>query len=182
MQYSEQPIFRPDQDVLGRAPFALELANAIDRLTVAKDGFVMAVLGEWGSGKTSVIELTLRFLRHIEMERASHRALLGDDSAQPKTLDQIEEMGRAFDLIEGQFQSYGDLNRDVTMAQRGYRSGLIRSWSPSKASAENAEHYWRLKLRVDSEPRTIVVRFSPWLIGAHAELARALLSDLAREL
>jgi predicted KAP-like P-loop ATPase len=51
MRYSDRPITRPGEDALGRASFALELARSIDNLSVAGDGFVMALVGEWGSGK-----------------------------------------------------------------------------------------------------------------------------------
>jgi hypothetical protein len=61
MLYSDRPISSPRQDVLGRAGFALELAKAIDNLVLARDGFVIALLGEWGSGKSSVIELIVRY-------------------------------------------------------------------------------------------------------------------------
>ena len=68
MRYSDRPITRPGDDALGRSGFALEVARSIDNLTIANEGFVMALVGEWGSGKTSVIELIVRYLRHIEME------------------------------------------------------------------------------------------------------------------
>jgi predicted KAP-like P-loop ATPase len=56
MRYSDRPISKPSEDLLGRSGFALQLARAIDQLTIANEGFVIAILGAWGSGKTSVIE------------------------------------------------------------------------------------------------------------------------------
>ena len=54
MRYrSDRPITRPGDDALGRSGFALEVARSIDNLTIANEGFVMALVGEWGSGKTS---------------------------------------------------------------------------------------------------------------------------------
>jgi predicted KAP-like P-loop ATPase len=179
LQYSEQPIYRPDQDLLGRAPFALELARALDSLTIAKDGFVMAVLGEWGTGKTSVIELTLRFMRHLEMERMSRSKW---SPQTPRTFDELETMAGSYEKVEGQIQALDEANKDVSLIERERRVGLIRSWLDTDEEAKSAEEYWRLKFLVDANPRSIVFRFSPWMIGPHAELARALLSDLARKL
>src|SRR6185437_11725725 len=71
MLYGDRPISSPRQDVLGRSGFALELAKAIDNLNLSADGFVMGLLGDWGTGKSSVVELIVRYLRHIEMSRAS---------------------------------------------------------------------------------------------------------------
>jgi predicted KAP-like P-loop ATPase len=45
-----------------------------------------------------------------------------------------------------------------------------------------AERYFQLKLVVDATPRSIVIRFSPWLIAGRAELAQALFSEMARAL
>ena len=52
MRYGDRPIVRPGEDALGRSGFALELARSIDNLSVSADGFVMGLVGEWGSGKT----------------------------------------------------------------------------------------------------------------------------------
>ena len=49
---SDEPIERPEDDVLGRANLAAVIAGEIRRID-AKDGFVVGVLGPWGSGKTS---------------------------------------------------------------------------------------------------------------------------------
>jgi hypothetical protein len=182
MRYSDRPITSPSEDVLGRSGFALELARSIDRLLIAKDGFVIAIHGEWGAGKTSVIELIVRFLRHIEMERASQTSLLGEQTPVPQTLDDLEAAGLVFDRIKERILSIDQLGLDFTKTQRNYRSKLFESWLRSVEDAALADRYWRLLLRVESQPRTIVVRFSPWLIAGRTELAIALFSELARAL
>src|SRR5689334_6061850 len=99
MQYSDKPITRPAQDLLGRAGFALKLAQAIDTLAIAQDGFVIAIHGGWGSGKSSVIELIIRYLRHIEMERASQGPILDDPQPRPFSIAQLDEMAETFQLV-----------------------------------------------------------------------------------
>lgn len=51
----------PSQDRLGRAPFAARLADAIRRMD-ADLGFVFALNGPWGSGKTTVLNFALSSL------------------------------------------------------------------------------------------------------------------------
>src|ERR1700694_4079413 len=118
MLYSDRPIINPRQDVLGRAGFALELATAIDKLQLTKDRFVIALLGEWGSGKSSVIELIVRYLRHIEMARASSNAILDDLKAAPKSLDDLEAMSEVYEKIEARILEMGALNRNLTYWER----------------------------------------------------------------
>lgn len=53
---SDAPIFHTDDDRLGRAAFAQSLAEALVSVR-SQDGFVFAINGEWGSGKTSILNL-----------------------------------------------------------------------------------------------------------------------------
>jgi hypothetical protein len=139
VRYSDRPILRPGQDALGRANFSLALARAIDQLVIAQEGFVIAILGEWGSGKSSVIELILRFLTHLEMERASQTALLGDSEPLPQDITQIEELAIVFDKIRDQVSAYDNLNLNFPAAQRLYRLNLFQSWLRSDADAQSAD-------------------------------------------
>lgn len=182
MRYSDKPISKPSQDILGRAGFSLTLARGIDRLSVAGDGFVIAIVGDWGSGKSSVIELVTRYLRFIEMERASNFPILDDVRAQPCTIRQIEDMSEIFERVEDRVATLEASTLNLNYWQRAQRIDDFRKWIESDEEAEQAQRFWQLKHVTEREPRTVVVRFSPWLIAARAELAGALFSELARAL
>src|SRR6266699_362159 len=64
LMYADNPIRNSAQDVLGRAQVAIHFAEQILSLD-ASEGVVVGVLGPWGSGKTSLINLA----RH-EFERS----------------------------------------------------------------------------------------------------------------
>lgn len=182
MYYSDQPISRPNEDLFGRAPFALTLARAIDQLRVARDGFVIAICGEWGSGKTSVLRLVRRYLLHVEMERASEKPLNWETNAAPKTLAELDAMADTFEHVAPQIASLEALNKDTARCSRDGRWRELRRWLDTDESAEIADRYWQLKNYVNAHPRTIVIPFSPWLVSTRAELAFALLSDMAKQL
>lgn len=181
MQYNDQPIRKPNQDLFGRAPFALSLARSIDRLS-AHDGFIIAIHGEWGTGKTSVLHLIERYLRHLEMERASHKQIYWGKSPSPRDLRQLDEMADVFEPIEAYAKELEALNQDLTKCARDACWQEFRRRLPTDTDADVADYYWQLKCHIDAHPRTIIVRFSPWLISGRAELASALFSDLARAL
>jgi predicted KAP-like P-loop ATPase len=67
----DKPLMLPEQDRLGRAKFAKFLAKAIVEADI-EEGFVLALYGAWGSGKSS----TLNFVIHYVQE-------LGGDDAPP---------------------------------------------------------------------------------------------------
>ncbi|MDX0072476.1 P-loop NTPase fold protein [Sinorhizobium meliloti] len=172
MRHSDRPISHPDDDVLGRSDFALALARSIDQLSVAKDGFVIGLIGAWGAGKSSVVELTLRYLKHGEMVRADGR---GEPS-----LQDLEEMSRKFSRVAPVTDALIARNLDVDLWERNHRDREFANACGSREDATLALEYWRLKRKVENDPRNIVVRFSPWLFPGKAELASALMSDLAR--
>src|SRR6478736_1836878 len=57
----DRPIVSRQEDRLGFAPIADKLARAIVD-EAAKDGVVFGVEGEWGSGKSTLINLTIEAL------------------------------------------------------------------------------------------------------------------------
>ncbi len=172
MRHSDRPISHPDDDILGRSDFALALARSIDQLAVAKDGFVIGLIGAWGAGKSSVVELTLRHLKHGEMVRAN-------GNGEPSFQD-LEEMSRKFARVEPVTDALIASNLNIDLWERNHRDREFLKACGSDEDAALALEYWRLKRKVENDPRNIVVRFSPWLFPGKAELSSALISDLAR--
>lgn len=59
MNYSaDRPIDTEDQDLLGRSSFSKQLGKAIYEYK-EKDGLVIGLFGKWGTGKTSIINMTI---------------------------------------------------------------------------------------------------------------------------
>ncbi len=60
---ADRPIERREQDRLDRRAFAESIARQIRSVPVGR-GFTIAVVGEWGSGKTSVLNMVAETLEH----------------------------------------------------------------------------------------------------------------------
>ncbi|GAA5037648.1 KAP family NTPase [Microbacterium fluvii] len=54
-RWTDEPLSDHSADELGRSPFIETVASRIDRATVADASTVFGLVGEWGSGKSSVI-------------------------------------------------------------------------------------------------------------------------------
>ena len=65
MYYSDKPICTSDEDLLGRKGFAKILAQSILNLKTS-DTFSIGLFGKWGSGKTSVVNMTLNELEALQ--------------------------------------------------------------------------------------------------------------------
>lgn len=61
---SDRPILSRDEDQLGRSQFAKDLADAI-RGWKSDDSLIIALYGNWGSGKSSVKNMALETLREL---------------------------------------------------------------------------------------------------------------------
>lgn len=62
----DNPITFPEEDTIGRTSFAKSFAKQILSLDASK-GSVVGVLGAWGSGKTSFINLARNELNHVDI-------------------------------------------------------------------------------------------------------------------
>lgn len=60
---SDRPIHNIDEDLLGRAKFSENLAEAISNWN-GKDSLVVALYGDWGTGKSSVKNMALTYMRN----------------------------------------------------------------------------------------------------------------------
>lgn len=176
MRHSDRPIFHPREDVFDRSAFALTLARSIENLAIARDGFVIGLIGPWGSGKSSVVELTVRHLKHLEMQR---KALECGEKLDLATLDRMAD---CFQTVEPIIASMRANNLDVYLWDRNHRADDFLKYCGNPEDAALATKYWYLLQQVEKATDTIIIRFSPWLIAGRAELASALMSDVAREL
>jgi hypothetical protein len=68
--HGDQPIHSEDQDRFGFGPLAERIATALTTQAAGK-GFVLGVEGKWGSGKSSLLALTLQKLRSMSPEKVA---------------------------------------------------------------------------------------------------------------
>ena len=67
MFYSDKPISSSKEDVLNRSNFARQLAKALVSLN-NEDTFTVGLFGNWGSGKTSLVNMTLQEIENLQQE------------------------------------------------------------------------------------------------------------------
>jgi predicted KAP-like P-loop ATPase len=84
---SDRPIKSEEEDVLGFTSFADALAKSLAEMA-PDDGLVISVQGEWGSGKTSAIELAQRRLVIRELAREEGVSV---DEVEKRTWKSVEE-------------------------------------------------------------------------------------------
>ena len=110
---SDQPITTAKDDLLGRAPFARQVASALLSCPVNKKGsFAIGLFGGWGSGKTSILNMVLE---EIEQRAAKKRA----DDPDPIIIQFNPWLYPSDELLPGQL--LGALAAELKKPKRGDR-------------------------------------------------------------
>ena len=63
----DAPLENPENDLLGRSSFSRSLAQAILNMG-AEHGFVFAVFGPWGSGKSTTLNFVLHYINDLSTD------------------------------------------------------------------------------------------------------------------
>lgn len=75
MNYStDKPIYKEEQDLLGRSYFSNQLGKAIYEYN-GKDGLVIGLFGKWGTGKTSAINMALSEINKLA-KKGEHKPVI----------------------------------------------------------------------------------------------------------
>ena len=75
MEYrTDNPIEKQEEDLLGRATFSNQLGKGIYEYT-GKSGLVIGLFGEWGTGKTSVVNMAENEIKRLS-EKDENKPLI----------------------------------------------------------------------------------------------------------
>jgi predicted KAP-like P-loop ATPase len=126
--HADAPITSEEEDRLGRAPFARRLARQLE--LAPADGFVAALTGPWGSGKTSVLRLVADALAE-RAEGESHDVVIVEFN--PWLFSGSEQLVSQF------FEELADALPRQLGRKRGTRAAeRLRSYASALRTLENA--------------------------------------------
>ncbi len=153
---ADNPITRPEEDALGRTKFAQSFADQILTLD-ATEGVVVGVLGPWGSGKTSFVNLARTRLdqRNTAVLEFNPWMFSGADqlvqaffielSAQLKLRPNLAEIGKLVEDYGEAFSGLGWLPLVGPWIERGRGiAKMLAKLAPRRKEGVNAS---RLKVR-----------------------------------
>ncbi|MGF9564982.1 P-loop NTPase fold protein [Neorhizobium sp. BT27B] len=164
-------------DRLGRRFFAESLARQVWSINDLPEGYVVGIEAEWGAGKSSVINMTLQHLLHLELSSNSAEPAFHGDEGKTETPETLSELSARYDAIS-------------TMAERKQTIPYLHPDHHHRAIAAQADgdeelrkrlyRYFRLRLNAAVAPRNVVVHFRPWLVPDTAALSSVFLDELSK--
>lgn len=173
---SDNPIKKPEEDLLSRAGVANNLVNEIRDLD-ASEGFVMAVMGPWGSGKTSLINLVRLGLDqepkipHVDFNPwmfSGTEQLVNAFFVELATQLKIKD-GKKFAQIASEIEAYGDLLNPLLTSlavlpfvggwfeRVGKAAGAFRKFAERKKKSVTAQRAELAKSLAELEQPIVVV-------------------------
>lgn len=164
-------------DRLGRRPFAESLARQLASIENLSEGYVIGIEAEWGAGKSSVINMTLHHLLHLDLSHKSKAAAYHGDRGVAQNAAELEEICIHYEAIRDMAERSGNiayLNPD-----HHHRAIVARS-NQDPDLQESIYRYFRLRLNAASSPRNLVVHFRPWLVPDTAALSSVFLEELTK--
>lgn len=138
------------------------------------------MLGEWGTGKSSVIELVCRNLEQIE----ALRFISENENAELYEInnDNIEIYASLYDDVSHLLIEKVIGGSSPSLWERSNQSAAFNTILRDTDKSEQASQYWSLLCALKPHRRTQIVKFNPWLLSGPEELSTALLSEIARSL
>lgn len=107
MYYSDKPINSSSDDQLGRGGFATLLAQSLLNLNT-QDTFTVGLFGKWGSGKTSIVNMTLNEIEE-QQKGCSDSEKLIVVHFEPWNFSNTEQLlSQFFIRLSSEFRSKGD--------------------------------------------------------------------------
>ncbi|WP_181313849.1 P-loop NTPase fold protein [Phreatobacter cathodiphilus] len=177
---ADLPIVRPSQDLLDAAAFANRIAASIFSAE-GNGGCAIGLVGGWGTGKTSVLNLVerrLALLTTMNSSDAMVRSILGENF-----IDSVEKLDASYQKYEEILSDDSDLKIYGTYLYSSiYRINILKNRGLSDADARKAEGIWRSIQIASENPSVVFFRFSPWLLGHRVDLTLAYISEVSKSI
>ena len=155
MFYSDKPIGSNNEDMLNRKGFAKILARTLVHLE-SRDTFTVGLFGKWGSGKTSLVNMTLTEIESIQAERKTEEQIIVVHFEPWNFTDTNQLLTQFFIRLANEFQNKEDRTlTKIGKALEKYSDCKNQSYKHEQSNSDDFQHAPRPmvsdgKLRVDA--------------------------------
>ncbi|MBR9899862.1 MAG: hypothetical protein GYB19_07355 [Rhodospirillales bacterium] len=162
-------------DKLDRLQFAKRFADAIDQMDIREEGFVAALTGPWGSGKSTLINFIVHFIRQKRIAyfyQKNTEKSFSDISDLPAT-------EKTFFKIKKTIDHYSFLNKNFYLSRGEFRDRVITDHIESGADIDDVYNYMIAEKQANDQPTHAIIRFSPWALGKSVNITQSIISEIS---
>jgi predicted KAP-like P-loop ATPase len=182
MNQFDAPISGLSEDQLNRREFSSLIAKSIRNIDVRGGSFTVAITGDWGEGKTSVMNMIVQWLLHDEMSSASGRGIYFSSLSAEWNHEQVTQAQKDYRLVS----AYADVqhlhNKTLELSDVRWLERTFQQITKDELKAKNALQYFKLRHYCMNHPKVLVFRFSPWVVTKKEQIALNFVSELAKAL
>lgn len=175
MNKLDLPLSHVVDDHFDRGDYARKLGDLIYKIDDLPSGYVIGIEGKWGSGKTSIINMIIEHLEHLQMIKKNKYYQFQNDNSDFSVSD-LERISPRYKLVEHKF-NYEICNYSYLSKQHFLNISCLDS---DNENIDELYKYFRLYNEYKNAPNIIFVKFSPWMMPSGAALAATFLAELTR--
>ena len=140
MFYSDKPIGSNNEDMLNRKGFAKILARTLVHLE-SRDTFTVGLFGKWGSGKTSLVNMTLTEIESIQAERKTEDQIIVVHFEPWNFTDTNQLLTQFFIRLANEFQNKKDRTlTKIGKALEKYSDCKNQSYKYEQSNSDDFQH------------------------------------------
>ena len=140
MFYSDKPIGSNNEDMLNRKGFAKILARTLVHLE-SRDTFTVGLFGKWGSGKTSLVNMTLTEIESIQAERKTEDQIIVVHFEPWNFTDTNQLLTQFFIRLANEFQNKEDRTlTKIGKALEKYSDCKNQSYKHEQNNSDDFQH------------------------------------------
>lgn len=173
MRSNDTPLKSVSEDDLDRRIFAQNFARGILEVDVREEGFVAALTGPWGSGKSTTINFIAHYLKQIHVNDALESRGINFSF---EYLDSLHDQYQKLKFYDEESRP----NRSIQLLsfEKNYVKETISKILKPEEDIDDIYEYSLEYHKMELENPFTVVHFSPWHFSSCTETTTAIIEEL----
>lgn len=143
------------------------------------EGYVVGLGGEWGAGKSSVVNMTLHHLLHLDLSHSSRDPAFHGDKGGREIAADLDDLAVHYEAIRELHEQFADV---PYLHPDHYHRAIVTRAENDEVMRKRIYRYFRLRMNAHFRPRNLVVHFRPWLVPDTAALSSVFLDELTKSI
>jgi|GEM_PF-4921134 len=148
-------------------------------MTDLSEGYVVGLEAEWGAGKSSVVNMTIHHLLHLDLSHSSKDPAFHGDNGGKESAADLDSLAVHYDMIK---ELHEQFNEVPYLHPDHYHRAIVARAENDEILRQRIYRYFRMRMNAHFRPRNLIVHFRPWLVPDTAALSSVFLDELTKSI